>query len=395
MAVEAHVDAVRQMSRPRWMTQFGDSIGDCSISQVALVGAHNGATHNIAGNVAREYAADAPETLLRHNRGHKTAAAWARTQEHSIASLLTMGVRYLDIRLSPRGPDLEPWVSHTLYSIPFARVVEDVAAFYSGLTEALWEGAPHFGKARDFGALDDNREIIILDIQRFTGVPTEPEQAAKAHDNVLRLLRTLQNLLPKEEQFVHTPLRELWKTGSRVFVFYPVELAAPQLAGLRVLPRAGCVFSDWFDKNTAPALLPLLEQGLVRRQHDIVANFLVAGCPVGPQLGPLHVTQAIMTPSTADFVKMVLSPHPKTLRSLEAMARRFNARALELWCNHVIIVDETLQHDGSRPPRHLAFDGRNVLLLDFCAVGKDPKYQLDAVDLCLLINVQRFGLPGS
>jgi hypothetical protein len=387
------MEAVRGLDRARWMTQFGDAIADCTLSQIAMVGAHDAATHSITRKNPGEYAADAPDALVNITRplqwaAHRLAADWARTQEHSVRTMLLLGVRYFDLRLSPRGPTKELWISHGLFSMPLSNVVEDVASFYSN-----HDSGPCSPATADSLDVGDNLDIVVLDIQRLSGV-TSGHGSAKIHHEFFRTLEPLRPLLLKEGQSIFTSLRDFWRTGTRVIVLYPCALACAVHQPI-VLPRTPeFIRSHWFDKNRPAPLLQHLHDELMQRRNGIVSRFVHSGPPEGSAIGPLHVLQAVLTPSSTDFARMVFSPFPSTARNLEHFAKELNHRALTLWSRHQPIEDgPEVTFDGKPRPRQVSMDGRNVIMLDFFTRGRDGDTGLDAVQLCVFINARRFGLP--
>jgi hypothetical protein len=324
---------------------------------------------------------------------HRLAADWARTQEHSVGGMLQLGVRYFDLRLSARGPTKELWISHGLYSIPFARVIEDVAQFF-GTHVALWPGSHDVGRPAAFGDLSAHREVIVLDVQRISGVQAG-HGSAKIHHEFFKLLEPLRPVLLKEGQSERTPLGELWDSSSRVVVLYPDALACAVHKPL-VLPRVSDhIRSQWFDKNAAAPLLAHLHDELMKRRNDMASKWAHSdgACSPSELAGPLHVLQAVLTPSSGDFARMLLSPMPSTARNIEHFAKEMNGKALTLWSRHKIVPEgPEFAHSGPRP-RHLALDGRNILMLDFFAQGRDADTGLDSVQLCVLVNALRYGSP--
>eukprot|EP00672_Neobodo_designis_P019512 CAMPEP_0174842508 /NCGR_PEP_ID=MMETSP1114-20130205/9958_1 /TAXON_ID=312471 /ORGANISM="Neobodo designis, Strain CCAP 1951/1" /LENGTH=520 /DNA_ID=CAMNT_0016076713 /DNA_START=83 /DNA_END=1642 /DNA_ORIENTATION=+ len=458
------MQAVRGLDRARWMTQFGAAIADRSMSQLCMVGAHDAATHNIDRRAPSEYAADAPEALVHiatplQPAAHRLAADWARTQEHSMRSMLQLGVRYFDLRVSPRGPTRELWLTHGLYSMPLSVLVEDVASFF-GASVSLGPTSPDVGHPAAFPApaLAANRDVIVLDVQRLSGIQAG-YGSAKIHQEFFRQLEPLRPLLLKEGQDQTTPLREFWATDTRIIVLYPCVLACAVHLPL-VLPRSSHhIRSEWFNRNEARDLLRCLRDELVRRRNSIMTALVMCGgasksgsldealppppdaaaapdsdgapppeeggasngaaldnderetsaatvseSPRTPKgfrealssndaLRQLHILQGVLTPSTADFIRMLMSPMPGTARKLEDFATSVNSRVLTLWGAHAgVSAAEVAVHPKLA---HVPLDGRNVLMMDFFTRGRDEATGLDSVQLCHYVNVRRFGPPAS
>ena len=110
------VDCLR--TRPTWMRDHGDVLGDVAVADLLLPGTHNSGSY-------------------RHYHGRRADSVLARyliCQEEDVWSQLVYGVRYLDLRVG-HYPDLaEPfWLNHNYARIhPLSVVVADLRDFLLG-----------------------------------------------------------------------------------------------------------------------------------------------------------------------------------------------------------------------------------------------------------------------
>ena len=371
---DAH-EAAKTLERRRWMTRFGSKISDAKLQHLSMVGAHDAAAYNIAGNHPVGIAPDAPEVVrdIIDKAGApavKVVSDWARTQDRSILQQLNHGVRYFDIRLGPKSGDTDLWVCHGLFSVPFPRVVEDVAAFYSG-GRVGYRGAP-----LDFD-IEENQEIIILDVQKCEG--HDGPNGDAINDGFFKMLEPIKPLCMTPRIKLHETIGQIQKSGVRVVVLYPNDPACRKF-GLRAIPRGLNIRSHWKNKNTVEEIKPLLvdELALCKKEQEEGGG------------ANIQVLQAVLTSDTELIVKGLLLPDFAAPDSVEVLARKVNDDAMEVWVGANSEKKEEALKTGE-PGAATVLDGRNVLMLDFCERGTFEG--LDAVQLSHFLNVRKFGAP--
>jgi glycosylphosphatidylinositol diacylglycerol-lyase len=332
----------------RWMTDLAPWIGERCYSELAVVGTHDAATYNCTKD--SDYSPDAPEAIaglpfMLQPAAKRIVASWAKTQEHTVKAQLEMGVRYVDVRLCSKDGAL--WVNHSLFSVPFADVVNDIVGFYAGA--------------------DDNKEMLLLDVQSLhTDGGDHP--VGEAHELFRAAVEPLQQLFVKKPFGTRASLSDIWAAPGKQRVFLSwcdSHIAGQNLPDLDFATvRNDMLSSKWFNTSTPGPLVEAADAELKERLSAIQQE---GGVVRGKTS---HVLQTVLTADTNAIVAGIVNPLPGTSRSVADYADEVNSGALKLWCTH----------EG---------DGRNILLLDYFTVGTDED-GLDAVQHCIAINTRRY-----
>jgi len=282
-------------------------------------------------------------------------------------------VRYFDIRLGAKNEDSDLWVCHGMFSVPFTRVVEDIAAFYAS------GRVGYHGASVDFD-LEENKEIIIVDVQKCEGHNGPNGEAI--NDGFFKMLEPIKSLCMTPASDLGHPIGQLQRAGVRVIVLYPNGDACNKHNNLAVHRTTIAIDSQWKNKNTVEDIKPLLIEELkeTREEHqkDGGAN--------------LHVLQAVLTSDTELIVKGLLLPDFAAPDSVEVLASKVNDDAMEVWVG-LAGTDDSKEEalKTGEPGAAPVLDGRNILMLDFNERGTFEG--LDAVQLSHFLNVRKFGAP--
>ena len=87
------------------------------------------------------------------------AAHWARAQGQTIAQQLAAGIRYLDLRVEPKGDT--PWIVHTFWSVPVSDVLTQVNDFIT----------------------QNPKEVVLLDFNHFYDMTPAVDPSASRIDH--------------------------------------------------------------------------------------------------------------------------------------------------------------------------------------------------------------------
>ena len=114
-----------------WMHDTRPHIEDKTLTQISIPGAHDTCTSRIHAETS-ELCPDAPDIVKKLATWpgiasvlKKITAGWSRAQSHTVAELLDIGVRYLDVRICSKGDEI--WTVHGMYSEPLATVFHEIA----------------------------------------------------------------------------------------------------------------------------------------------------------------------------------------------------------------------------------------------------------------------------
>ena len=176
---------------------------------------------------------------------------WSLTQSLDIVGQLSLGVRYLDLRVAPDPLTSDPRCLHALYGASLKVVLQQAKSFIR----------------------DHPREVLLIDVNHV--YTFSPEQHVSLLDNVVSTLGDL--LVPRSDCL--PSLEHLWTTSGRVLFFYE---SIPRKWEGPVWSSASC-HSPWANTCNTESLLKFLTSSLHKPRPQ--------GC--------LHVSQGVLTPDTA------------------------------------------------------------------------------------------------
>ncbi|KAK7196489.1 Variant-surface-glycoprotein phospholipase C [Novymonas esmeraldas] len=328
-----------------WMWDVRDAIESLSIAQVVMVGTHNAATSDISWR--SRFGRDAPGSL---GGGGPVAAvarlfaggflgAWTRCQQMSVEAQLRYGIRYIDLRIAPHPTrPAELYTTHGLLSVRLADVLQTVRRFLAD------DASSH--------------EVVLLDLQHVFLTPSEP-----GYVELFRLLAGMQDLcVPTVVDATALPLRALWASTARVFVFLGCE-CAEACTGF-VHRRDAFLRSPWKNESTTRGLLRALAEDPPAADARV------------------FVTQAVLTPDSKTVTRGLLTCGIEP-GSVRALAKRCNRRLVEWFWQRNSTSGEC------------AGEHRNVLMLDYPEMC-DMEVSWDGgslrgsvVDVCVYLNLLR------
>lgn len=239
-----------------WMRDWADYIGEKTLRDINIPGAHDAATSKITWKSKIAPAEDLPEALnnLRYAGVgfaiNKIIAKWAKAQDHSIRELLDCGIRYLDLRITPKNKSkkkiaqVREFAMNKLHGLfgqlnnEPAEKVNSTPEYYSvhGLYGESLKGI--LADVRAF--LDQNPdEFIILDFQKITGGINKYLYASIVAALGEERIGTVEDLS-------HT-LNELWEGKKRIFIFVKQDSENSALC----LSRNDHLESHWPNASTA------------------------------------------------------------------------------------------------------------------------------------------------
>lgn len=188
------------MNRNSWMESMGKMIEHMQVKEMLIPGTHDSASYGIDPLSSFSPEEDLPDWLkkLRTWGGPNlyigvgtVAALWSKAQGYNIYSQLMGGIRYFDLRLSNRNGKI--WTSHSLYSVPVDKVLDDVKKFITS----------------------NPREIIILDFNHFYQFDQE------IHDQMAKLLfERFGNKMAEPSLECSVTVGRLWQDNKQLLTFY-------------------------------------------------------------------------------------------------------------------------------------------------------------------------------
>lgn len=305
-----------------WMADNAVFIQDKKLADIALPGTHDSGTYGIDKNSAD--APDAPEfvsivkswtgidgivaltTLLSPIIGPAAAAiaaisiyeyvkinfdaiiaGWAKAQGNNIFDQLNLGVRYLDLRVAPKGSQLH--IVHSKYSVPVSDIVSQVNQFIN----------------------DNDKEIVILDFNHFYGM-----KLVDHYNLIENLSTTFGSKLALCSMTTNAKIQNFWNDKKQVIVLYDNKgdvIKKPEDSNLECVwnkimdilkndflwPNSS-IDSHWPNKTDVESLITDLNSGLPNNHNQF------------------FVRQGILTPDTTLILKGLIpkSNNPSNLKEL-------------------------------------------------------------------------------
>jgi hypothetical protein len=329
---------------PRWMTDRAGLLSPRTLAQIALPGTHDSATHALSREPSADDCGAVLLSIPRCLRGAAICLAWPLCMRHwsvtqplGVRAQLALGVRYLDLRASHdeshrvrAGVDADGGaggggrgggaagggvarVAHGTLGEAMEEVFREVAAFLR------WEAG--------------EGEVLVLDINHMYNFGSDERRIGGLIDSLLHVLgpwlvREDAALLPLGELLAspRLPARSSGAGGGgvgggRVVVCLTDEGKGGVGAHVRrcdwLCDSRRLVHSPWPEVAQVGALRERLEAVHAARQGGGGR-----GCH---ERGPLHVTQLVLTPGTADVVRGCCLPRccysgARSVRELGAAA---------------------------------------------------------------------------
>jgi hypothetical protein len=129
------IDTVVESKNKNWMELHKDSIGDLKLSDLCIPGTHDSGVYR---KVNMGISLDGEDTKLRFvsfvnlilfGAIGNVVNKWTITQYSSIYNQLSMGIRYIDIRIAYSKDTDDYYIQHTFASVPFREVLNDIKRF--------------------------------------------------------------------------------------------------------------------------------------------------------------------------------------------------------------------------------------------------------------------------
>ncbi|BFZ62963.1 PI-PLC X domain-containing protein 2 [Saitoella coloradoensis] len=246
-----------------WMGGIMEKIGGKRIIDIAMPGTHDSAMHG--DNMGHSLGLDAEKPVIDiwtrltsvpiagQIAGNVTTdiiKRWSQTQSHSLPNQLSLGMRYLDLRVCWHAADQSFRLTHTVMTK--TRVEEELAE-----VRAWVEAHPN--------------EVVIIDFQHFYGLGEAEHQAFHA-----MLTQTLgPHLAPRS--LISSPIRDYIAANTRIIVLYgddpPIPSTGERPQGADAIkaqyedvwPREGRIDSLWVNERTSEGLVTALD-GVVNRR---------------------------------------------------------------------------------------------------------------------------------
>ncbi|MAF67638.1 MAG: hypothetical protein CMJ84_18535 [Planctomycetes bacterium] len=213
-----------------WVSEIHEGYPRTRLVDLVLPGTHDSGSHAITPD-----SPPAPGEPEFYKHFSALAAAWARTQEHSLSRQLAGGIRYLDLRVALHEGELV--LVHGLVSRALAGALEEIRCF----------------------ALAHPREPVLLDFQAMP--------RASAHTELDRLLQAhlADQLFEADEPLAEWTLGALWESGRNLIAICDHSgFAAHRPAYL----TRSVLDSVWTDSCTIDGLLKRLDARIRSRSRD-------------------------------------------------------------------------------------------------------------------------------
>ncbi|KAG7199420.1 hypothetical protein KM043_014049 [Ampulex compressa] len=203
-------------TRPTWMADRKDILGDKMMREVFLPGTHNSGAY----------------ALYPQPRKPDLIDKYSVTQDIDVLSQLIFGARYLDLRIGYYTLSAEKWwVNHGILRMtPLSTVLSQLKLF-----------------------LESTKEIVILDIQEF---PFGFGDGLSVHRKFIALLeqQLASYMLPKSATWA-VKLNNVWSSGKRLIVGYDHSQAV--IEHDNIWP---CVVQQWGNVRTRTKLYWFLNE---------------------------------------------------------------------------------------------------------------------------------------
>jgi hypothetical protein len=177
-----------------WMSRASSKIGGKRINEIIIPGTHNSGTQPLRSKTA--ISADKSDNKWLKIVPASIIAAWARTQEYSVASQLSRGARSMDIRVCKKGKSY--YTCHGKYGESLSSVLNSIKKFKNS----------------------NRREVIIVNVTHFYGFSGNYKQD---HANVIRMIYNTfgkgADMVPAKSVF--PKFNDVWKNNTqRLIVRY-------------------------------------------------------------------------------------------------------------------------------------------------------------------------------
>lgn len=260
--------------RPNWMGDRATFLGSIRLCDLVLPGTHDSATSDItAGSTIDPNAEMGSYTFIQNipylaPGANSIIANWARNQAFDIATQLSAGIRYFDLRVSEQNGSY--WTVHSMFGTLLSSVLQQVSRFL----------AAH------------PREIVLLDFNHLYGI----QDAGRLGSYILGQLGG--RIAPGNRYSPSSKVQELWANNHQAIVLFKDDAA---VAAHPELWSQGRIASPWEkDKmGDLQALHDFLDSGLSKRDAN---RFFVSQGILDPGLAPIK--GAVMSPSSiAEFAQ--------------------------------------------------------------------------------------------
>ena len=251
--------------RAGWMGEYPTLLGSKRLCDLVLPGTHDSATCDI--NAASGIDPNAEQSKLLSlqyipylaQTATSLISGWARNQAFDIATQLSAGIRYLDLRVSEQNGTY--WTVHAQFGTPLANVLQQVSEFL----------AAH------------PTEVVILDINHLYGIADTNRLASF-------ILARLGNAVAAGNAFSATStLKNFWDAGKQAVVLFKDEAAVQAHPALWSQSR---IASPWLQTSSTQDLRQFLDNGLSTRDTN-----------------RLFVSQAVLDTTSSIFPGIFASPH--------------------------------------------------------------------------------------
>lgn len=223
-----------------WMTNLSEQLQNAPLCQIAIPGSHDSCTAAITPTSA--IGPDLVPILQEFAKytgrfGRRCIYNWSKTQSLQISDQLSLGIRYFDLRLCPRGQSRTFWSLHGLFCDEILDVFRALQTF-----------------------LDQNpKEVVLLDFNHFYAMKNDD------HIQLTKLIvETFQHkLCPRQESITNLNLKKMWQNQWQVIVFYRDIVRDPKM----IWSDDSCI-SPWPNSANQTIALQYLENHLKTRPND-------------------------------------------------------------------------------------------------------------------------------
>jgi len=236
-----------QTQADHWQSDSTSEISDRMLNQVIMPGSHDSGTYGVnAGSFLTSDAESEYLNLASQIGFHSYIEGWTKTQKLSILEQLSLGIRYLDLRvcgkrLDGSQTDLQsnPYICHTLSSVMFQKIIDEVSEFL--------EQPNH------------EKEVILLDINHLYDINDNQfnEMTSYMQKKLGRYIASPQNFTTS------STYHDFWNEGKQLIVF--IDRANAHDIFHDIYWANQDISSPWPDATETNILIQKMEENLSTR----------------------------------------------------------------------------------------------------------------------------------
>lgn len=325
-----------------WMHQYWEEVCNKNITQIVLPGSHHAASSTLSGDAANDLEGAAIQRwrlLLGKSCVDHVAGKWSKCQKLDIAQQLESGVRYLDLRV---GWDASKFLPEHKLRACYGFFSHDIGSILQQVT--------------DF-CLNHTSEFVILDLKKLYFKVSQLYVTAPLREaQNLHLVKVIEErigslLVPS--RLWHQTLSNIRPTGSRVFVFYPMQTDTS--AWLRPWMIPGSYVDCMWPPLSEASFLKARIGGFIKTQQAKKQQIIESS--TAPKQERLFVMQGIVGEKSRHMVRgsilasvsylsqgcVNLDTHPDSIEAHASIVNPMVLKLLKNSCNpaflNVILLD--------------------------------------------------------